>query len=53
MDCLEVHENRADSLSNNLRLHEIAMLIFFQFYCKISRNQLEIVVEATYDLQPY
>ena len=26
--------------------------MFFQFYCKINRNQLEIVVEATYGLHP-
>ena len=52
-DCLEVYENCADSLSNNLRLHEISILIFFQFFCKISRNQLEIVVEATYGLHSY
>ena len=43
-----MYENRADNLSNNLRLNEISILIFFQFYCKINRNQLEIVVEATY-----
>ena len=52
-DCLEVHENRADHLSNNLRLQEISILIFFQFYCKINRNQLQIVVETTYGLNPY
>ena len=51
--CLEVYENRADNLSNNLRLHEITIIVFFQFYCKISRNQLEIVVEATYGLHSY
>ena len=28
-DCLEVYENRADKLSNDLRLHEISILIFF------------------------
>ena len=49
-DCLEVYKNGADNLSNNLRLNEISLLIFFQFYCKINRNQLEIVVEATYGL---
>ena len=48
-----MYENRADNLSNNLRLNEISILIFFQFYCKINRNQLEIVVEATYGLHPY
>ena len=52
-DCLEVYESRADNLSNNLRLNEISILIFFQFYCKIHKNQLEIVVEATYGLNPY
>ena len=29
-----MYENRADHLSNNLRLQEISILIFFQFYCK-------------------
>ena len=48
-----MYENRAGNLSNNLRLHEISILIFFQFYCKISRNQLEIAEEATCDLHPY
>ena len=37
-DCLEVHENCAYHLSNNLRLNEISMLIIFQFYCKISKK---------------
>ena len=41
-----MYENRADNLSNNLRLTEISMLIFFQFYCKIKRNLFEIVAEA-------
>ena len=50
---LEVYENRDDNLSNNLRLNEIFILIFLQFYGKINRNQLEIVVEATYGLNPY
>ena len=45
-----MYENRADHLSNNLRLNEISILIFFQFYCRINRNQLEIVVKATYGL---
>ena len=49
-DWLEVHKNRADRLSNNLRLNEISILSFLQLYCKINRNQLEIVVKATYDL---
>ena len=52
-DCLEVYENRADKLSDKLRLNEISILIFFQFYCKINRNQLDIVVETTYGLHPY
>ena len=43
-----MYENRADHLSDNLRLNEISIL--FQFYSKINRNQLEIVVKATYDL---
>ena len=34
-----MYENRADHLSNNLRSQEISILIFFQFYCKINRNQ--------------
>ena len=45
-----MYENRADRLRNNLRLNEISILRFFQFYCKINRNQLEIVVKATYGL---
>ena len=49
-DCLKVYEKLADYLSNNLRLNEISLLIFFQFYCKINRNRLEIVAEATYGL---
>ena len=49
---LEVYENRADHLRNNLRLNEISILNFSQFYFKINRNQLEIVVKATYDLHP-
>ena len=52
-DCLEVHGDRADHLSNNLRLQEISILIFFQFYCKINRKQLQIVVETTYGLNSY
>ena len=52
-DCLEVFKNRADHLNNNLILQEISMLIFFQFYCKINRNQSQIVVETTYGLNPY
>ena len=45
-----MYENRADCLSNNLRLNEIFIFSFLQFYCKINRNQLEIVVKATYGL---
>ena len=37
-DCLEVYENCADHLSNSLRLKEMFILIFFQFYCNINRN---------------
>ena len=51
-DCLEVYENCADHLHNNLRLNEISVLTFFQFYCKINRNQSEMVVEQTYGLNP-
>ena len=47
-----MHENRADCLSNNLRLNKISILSFSQFYFKIDRNQLEIVVKATYGLHP-
>ena len=36
-----MHENWAHHLSNNLRLQESTILIFFQFYRKINRNQLE------------
>ena len=48
-DCLEVYLNCPDHLSNNLRLNVISILIFFQFYCKINRNQLENI-ETTYGL---
>ena len=51
-DCLVVYENRADNLSNNLKLNEIHYA-FFQFYCKINRNQLETALEANYGLHPY
>ena len=47
-----MYENRTDHLSNNLRLNEISILIFYQFYFKIKRNKLEIVVKATYGLHP-
>ena len=49
-DWLEVYQNRADRLSNNPRLNEISILTFSQFHFKIKRNQLEIVVKATYGL---
>ena len=49
---MEVYENREDHLSNNLRLNEISTLTFFQLYCKINRNQLQIAVKATYGLHP-
>ena len=39
-----------DCLSNKQRINEISILSFLQFYCKINRNQLEIVVKATYGL---
>ena len=45
-----MYENCTDPLSNNLRLNEISVIRFFQIYCKINRNQLEIVLKATYDL---
>ena len=50
---MKFYENHADNLSNNLILNEISTLIFSQFYFKRNRNQLEIVVEATYDLNQY
>ena len=51
--CIWKNENCADHLSNNLRLNEISILIFFQIYCKINRNQSEIVAETTYGLHPH
>ena len=48
---MEVYENRVDGLSKNLEINEIFILVFFQFYCKINRKQLEIVVEVTSDLR--
>ena len=51
-DCLELYENCADPLSNNLRPNEISILTFFQIYFKINKNQLEIVVKATDGLHP-
>lgn len=49
---MAVYENRYDHLSNNLILNEISKLIFFQFYCRINREQLEIAVETIYGLNP-
>ena len=40
-----MYENLADHLSNNVRLNEISIVIFLQFYREINRSQLEIVVE--------
>ena len=51
-DWLGVYQNCANCLNNNLRLNEISILTFFQFYFKIIRSQLEIVVKATYGLYP-
>ena len=51
-DWLEVYENWADRLSNNPRLNEISRLTFSQFYFKINKNQLKIVLKATYGLHP-
>ena len=48
-----MYENRADHLNNNLRLNEISILIFSQFYSKINRKQSEIVIEATHGLHAY
>lgn len=45
-----MYENRADRLSNSLRSNKISILSFFQFFCKINRNLIEIAVKATYDL---
>ena len=51
-DCPEGYENYAYYLSNNPRLNEISILAISQFYCKINRNQSEIVVEATCGIHP-
>ena len=48
---MDVYENRGDGLSKILEINEIFILIFFQFYCKINRKQLEILVEVTSDLR--
>ena len=44
---MEVYENRADHLNNNLVVQKISILIFFQFYWEINRNQSQIVVKTT------
>ena len=51
-DYLEVYKNHPDHLNNNLRLKEISILIFLQFYCKINREQLEILIEVAYSSRP-
>ena len=38
-DCLEVYKICAGHQSNNLRLNEVYILIFFQYRYKINRNQ--------------
>ena len=48
-----MYEYDTDDLSNNLWLNEIFILIIFQFYCKINWNQLKIVAETTYGLNPH
>ena len=45
-----MYENRADNLRKKQRLNKISTLIFT---AKDKRNQLEIIVEATYGLNPY
>ena len=49
-DCFEVYETCTDRLSHHLRLNKTSTLIFFQFPCKIKRNQLEIILEETFGL---
>ena len=44
-----MYENRADHLSNNLRLNEISI---FPNFLQINRNQLETVVKENYGLHP-
>ena len=44
---------RLQEITGNYRLQEIFILNFFQFYWKINRNQLQIVAETTYGLNPY
>ena len=46
--CMKITKCMNDRLSNNLRLNEISILTFSQFCFKINRNQLEIIVRATY-----
>ena len=49
----EIYKNCTDHIRNNLRLSQISILTFSQFYYKINRNQPEIDVEATYGLHPH
>ena len=57
---LDLKKGRDKTLKNistlsedfNLTLNGISILTFFQFCCKVNRNQSEIVVEATYGLHP-
>ena len=44
---MELYENHSDCLSSNLKLSEISILTFSQFYFKINRIQLEIVVSSS------
>ena len=39
-DWLEVFVNGADGLSNNLRLNEISILTFSQFYVKVKQKPI-------------
>ena len=49
-----MYEDYMGNLSNNLRLNEISILISFSNLMRKKRkNQLEIVVKATYNLYPY
>ena len=49
---MELHENCVSRLINNLRLNEIYVLNFSHFCFKINRNQLHIIIKATYGLHP-
>ena len=44
---MELYENHSDCLTSNLKLSEISILTFSQFYFKINRIQLEIVVSSS------